>query len=215
MTDAGLKMRTQFFTSRGFAILDINYSGSTGYGRAYRTRLDGKWGLADVEDCVAAAQHLARSGRADRGRIAISGGSAGGYTTLMALATTRLFAAGSSHYGVSDLALLLEHTHKFESGYLHGLMGTSPRGWREVFAARSPLNRIERINAPVILFQGLDDRIVPPEQSRLICEKLRKRGLEVEYHEFAGEGHGFRRADTIIAVLEAELAFLRRVLKLG
>jgi dipeptidyl aminopeptidase/acylaminoacyl peptidase len=215
MTDAGLKMRVQFYTSRGFAVLDVNYSGSTGFGRAYRERLDGQWGIADVEDCAAAARHLARAGLADTGRIAISGGSAGGYTTLMALATTQAFAAGSSHYGVSDLALLLQHTHKFEQGYLHRLMGTSPKSWKKVFAQRSPINLIGGIKAPVILFQGLDDKVVPPEQSRLIVDKLRARGIDVQLHEFAGEGHGFRRAETIIAVLEAECAFLRRVLRLA
>jgi dipeptidyl aminopeptidase/acylaminoacyl peptidase len=214
MADRGLKLRTQFFTSRGFAVFDINYSGSTGFGRAYRHRLDGQWGLADVADCAAAASHLARTGLADASRIAISGGSAGGYTTLMALATTNIFAAGSSHYGVSDLRLLLEHTHKFESGYLHRLVGTTRHNWRKAFAARSPLNLIDGIRAPVILFQGLDDKIVPPEQSRLIVENLQERGIEVAYHEFAGEGHGFRKAETIIAVLEAELAFLQRVLGL-
>ena len=133
----------------------------------------------------------------------------------MALATTDAFAAGSSHYGVSDLALLLEHTHKFESGYLHRLMGTTPRSWKDVFAKRSPLNLIDGITAPVILFQGLDDKVVPPEQSRLIVAKLRARGIDVAYHEFAGEAHGFRKAETIIAVLDAELAFLQRVLKIG
>ena len=126
MTDAGLKLRVQFYTSRGFAVLDVNYAGSTGYGRAYRERLDGQWGIADVADCAAAARHLAQAGLADADRIAIAGGSAGGYTTLMALATTKAFAAGSSHYGISDLALLLAHTHKFESGYLHRLLGTTP-----------------------------------------------------------------------------------------
>jgi dipeptidyl aminopeptidase/acylaminoacyl peptidase len=215
MTDAGLKMRVQFYTSRGFAVFDVNYAGSTGYGRAYRQRLDGQWGIADVADCAAAARFFARRRLADPDRIAISGGSAGGYTTLMALATTKAFAAGSSHYGVSDLALLMQHTHKFESGYLHRLLGTTPAQWKEVCAERSPLNLIDGITAPVILFQGLDDRIVPPEQSRLIVEKLRARGIEVAYHEFPGEAHGFRKAETIIAVLEAELAFLQRVLKLG
>ena len=214
MTDAGLKMRTQFYTSRGFAVFDINYSGSTGFGRAYRQRLDGQWGIADVADCAAGAKYLARAGLADGARIAISGGSAGGYTTLMALATTSAFAAGSCHYGVSDLALLLAHTHKFESGYLHRLLGTKPGKWQQVFAARSPLNLIETINAPVILFQGLEDRVVPPEQSRRMVAKLRQRGVEVGYHEFAGEAHGFRRAETIIAVLAAELLFLQRVLNL-
>jgi len=133
----------------------------------------------------------------------------------MALATTDVFAAGSSHYGVSDLALLLQHTHKFEQGYLHRLMGTSPKSWKTVFAKRSPINLIDGIKAPVILFQGLDDKVVPPEQSRLIVEKLRRRGIDVAYHEFPGEAHGFRKAETIIAVLNAELAFLQRVLRLG
>ncbi len=214
MTDAGLKVRTQFYTSRGFAVLDVNYSGSTGYGRAYRQRLDGAWGIADVADCAAGARHLAKAGLADARRIAIAGGSAGGYTTLMALATTDAFAAGSSHYGISDLARLLAHTHKFESGYLHRLMGTTPTSWKKVFAERSPINLIDRIEAPVILFQGLDDKVVPPEQSRLIVEGLERRGVEVAYHEYAGEGHGFRRAETIIAVLEAEVAFLERALRL-
>jgi len=214
MTDAGLKMRTQFFTSRGFAVFDINYSGSTGFGRAYRERLDAAWGIADVADCAAAARHLARAGLADAKKIAISGGSAGGYTTLMALASTRAFAAVSCHYGVSDLALLLKHTHKFESGYLHRLMGTTPTHWQETFRARSPLNLIDAISAPVILFQGLDDKVVPPEQSRRMVRRLKQRGVEVAYHEFAGEGHGFRRAETIVAVLQAELDFLRRVLAL-
>jgi dipeptidyl aminopeptidase/acylaminoacyl peptidase len=214
MSDAGFKLRVQFYTSRGFAVLDVNYSGSTGYGRAYRQRLDGAWGIADVADCAAGARHLAKAGLADGSRMAIAGGSAGGYTTLMALATTDVFAAGSSHYGISDLALLLAHTHKFESGYLHRLMGTTPSNWKKVFTARSPINLIDGIRAPLILFQGLDDKVVPPEQSRLIADGLRKRGIEVACHEYAGEGHGFRRADTIIAVLEAELAFLQRALRL-
>ncbi len=215
MTDAGLKMRVQFYTSRGFAVFEVNYAGSTGYGRPYRQRLDGQWGIADVADCAAAARFLARHRLADKDRIAIAGGSAGGYTTLMALATTGAFAAGSSHYGVSDLGLLMQHTHKFESGYLHRLLGTTPGAWQEVCAERSPLNLIDGIAAPVILFQGLDDKVVPPEQSRLIAERLRARGIDVEYHEFEGEAHGFRRAETIVAVLEAELAFLQRVLQLG
>ena len=215
MTDAGLKVRLQFFTSRGFAVLDVNYSGSTGYGRAYRERLDGQWGIADVADCAAAARYLGKAGLADPGRIAIAGGSAGGYTTLMALATTDAFAAGSCHYGVSDLELLLAHTHKFESGYLHRLMGTTPGRFKQAFARRSPINLIDGIKAPVILFQGLDDKVVPPEQSRMIVTRLKSRGIDVAYHEFAGEGHGFRKAETIVAVLEAELAFLQRVLRLG
>jgi dipeptidyl aminopeptidase/acylaminoacyl peptidase len=215
MTDVSLKLRVQFYTSRGFAVFDVNYSGSTGYGRAYRRRLDGAWGIADVADCVAAARHLAGSGCADARRIAIAGGSAGGYTTLMALATSNVFAAGSSHYGIGDLKLLLAHTHKFEAGYLHRLLGTAHDRWQRVFAARSPLNLIGAITAPVILFQGLEDRIVPAEQSRRMAEALKARGIEVAYHAFAGEGHGFRRAETIAAVLEAELAFFTRTLRLG
>jgi dipeptidyl aminopeptidase/acylaminoacyl peptidase len=214
MTDAGLKMRTQFFTSRGFAVFDVNYSGSTGFGRAYRQRLDGQWGLADVADCAAAARHLARAGLADGSKIAISGGSAGGYTTLMALATTTAFAAGSCHYGVADLKGLLEHTHKFESGYLYRLLGRSPGRHRQVFRARSPLYLIDGIKAPVILFQGQDDKVVPPEQSRAMVARLRQQGVDVAYMEFAGEAHGFRRAETISAVLDAELTFLQRVLVL-
>src|SRR5262249_47565529 len=209
---SGCMSCTLSYTSRGFAVFDINYSGSPGFGRAYRQRLDGQWGIADVADCVAAARHLARTGLADGRRLAISGGSAGGYTTLMALAMSDVFAAGSCHYGVSDLSLLLAHTHKFESGYLHRLLGTTPGQWRPVFLARSPLSHIDQITAPVILFQGLEDKVVPPEQSRGIVAKLRQRGVDVAYHEFAGEAHGFRRAETIIAVLEAELAFLRRAL---
>jgi dipeptidyl aminopeptidase/acylaminoacyl peptidase len=215
MTDAGLKMRVQYYTSRGFAVLDVNYGGSTGFGRAYRERLDGRWGVVDVADCAAGARFLAREGLADARKIAIAGGSAGGYTTLMALATTDAFAAGASHYGISDLGLLMEHTHKFESGYLHRLLGTTPDRWKAACAERSPLSLIDGIKAPVILFQGLDDKVVPPEQSRLIVEKLKSRGIEVAYHEFPGEAHGFRKAETIIAVLEAELAFLQSVLKLG
>jgi len=213
MTDAGLKMRVQYYTSRGFAVLDVNYTGSTGFGRAYRERLDGRWGIADVADCAAGARFLARKGLADPGKIAIAGGSAGGYTTLMALATTGAFAAGCSHYGISDLGLLMEHTHKFESGYLHRLLGTTPAKWKAVCAERSPLNLIDGITAPVILFQGLDDKVVPPEQSRLIVDRLKARGVEVAYLEFPGEAHGFRKAETIVAVLEAELAFLQRVLR--
>jgi dipeptidyl aminopeptidase/acylaminoacyl peptidase len=215
MTDASLKMRVQFYTSRGFAVLDVNYSGSTGFGRAYRERLAGRWGIADVADCAAAARFLAREGLADPAKIAIAGGSAGGYTTLMALATTDAFAAGASHYGISNLGLLMEHTHKFESGYLHRLLGTTPAKWKAMCAERSPLNLIAGITAPVILFQGLDDKVVPPEQSRLIVDKLKARGIDVAYHEYFGEAHGFRKAETIVAVLEAELAFLQRVLRLG
>lgn len=215
MAGRGLSLRVQFYTSRGFAVLDVDYAGSSGYGRAYRERLDGQWGIADVADCVAGARHLAKQGLADPSRIAIAGGSAGGYTVLMALATTKAFAAGSSHYGISDLSLLLAHTHKFESGYLHRLMGTTPKTWKRTFKARSPLNLIGNISAPVILFQGLDDKVVPPEQSRLIAERLAENGITAELHEFSGEGHGFRRSETIRTVLETELAFLLRAMRIA
>ncbi|MFM9941559.1 MAG: S9 family peptidase [Hyphomicrobiaceae bacterium] len=207
-----LSPRIQFYTSRGFAVLDVDYAGSTGYGRKYRQRLEGQWGSADVADCAAGARFLARKGFADAKRIAIAGGSAGGYTVLMALATTDVFAAGSSHYGISDLSLLMEHTHKFESGYLHRLLGTTPKAWKKVCRERSPIQHVKAITAPVILFQGLEDKVVPPEQSRLIHDGLKARGIASALHEFAGEGHGFRRAETIIAVLDAELAFLLRTL---
>jgi dipeptidyl aminopeptidase/acylaminoacyl peptidase len=208
----GFSPRIQFYTSRGFTVIDVDYAGSSGYGRAYRQRLDGAWGIADVAGCVAAARHLGAAGLADPARIAIAGGSAGGYTVLMALATTDVFAAGSSHYGISDLALLLAHTHKFEAGYLHRLLGTRGNGWEGVFRARSPLALIERMRTPTVLFQGLDDKVVPPEQSRLIADGLRRRGVPVELHEFAGEAHGFRRAETVTAVLAAELDFFLRTL---
>ena len=212
MAERGLRLKIQFWTSRGFAVLDVDYAGSTGYGRAYRQRLDGNWGLADVGDLVAGADFLAGERLADPRKIAVSGGSAGGYSVLMALATTQRFAAASCYYGISDLALLLEHTHKFESGYLHGLLGTTPENWKKRFAERSPINLAGSIESPLIVFQGKDDKVVPPEQSRLIVEELTRRGRVVEYWEFEGEGHGFRRAKTIATSLERELAFFRRVL---
>ncbi len=206
----GLALRVQYYTSRGFAVLDVDYAGSTGYGRSYRERLDGQWGIADVADCAAGARFLASDGLADPTRIAIAGGSAGGYTVLMALATTKAFAAGSSHYGISDLSLLMEDTHKFESGYLHRLLGTTPKSWRKTCEARSPKNLVETMSAPLILFQGLDDKVVPPAQSRLIHESQKARGIATELYEFEGESHGFRQASTIETVAKAELAFLQR-----
>jgi dipeptidyl aminopeptidase/acylaminoacyl peptidase len=214
MAERGLRLKIQFWTSRGFAILDVDYAGSTGYGRRYRRRLDGKWGVRDVADLVAGANFLARERLADAERIAISGGSAGGYSVLMALATTTRFAAGSCYYGISNLELLLEHTHKFESGYLHNLLGTMPEHWRQRFAERSPIHLADRISSPLILFQGKDDKVVAPEQSRIIVEALTRRRRTVEYWEFEGEGHGFRRASTIATCLERELAFFQRVFEI-
>jgi dipeptidyl aminopeptidase/acylaminoacyl peptidase len=212
--DRGLKLKIQYWTSRGFAVLDVDYSGSTGYGRAYRRRLEGRWGVRDVADLVAAGDYLVREGLADAGKLAISGGSAGGYSVLMTLAHSQRFAAGSCYYGISDLALLLAHTHKFESGYLHRLLGTTPDDWQATFAARSPIVLADRISAPLIVFQGKDDKVVPPEQSQLIVERLMRNHVLVEYWEFDAEGHGFRRAGTIATALERELAFFTRVMRL-
>jgi dipeptidyl aminopeptidase/acylaminoacyl peptidase len=201
-----LDLRTQFWTSRGFAVVDVNYGGSTGYGRAYRELLRGQWGVVDLEDCTEAALHLARTGAADESRLAIRGGSAGGYTTLCALCFTDAFHAGASYYGVADIEALFGDTHKFESQYEYALV--PPEKARE----RSPIHYVDRISAPVILFQGLDDPVVPPAQSERIAAALAERGIQHELHEYEGESHGFRKAETIIHSLQAELAFYGRVL---
>lgn len=198
-----------YWTSRGIGVLDVNYSGSTGYGRVYRERLDGQWGVADVDDVIAAAQGLADAGRADPARIAIRGGSAGGWTVLSALVRGGAFAAGISRYGVADLRMLASDTHDFEKFYLDGLVGPLPEA-EAVYIERSPLTHADRIGVPVLLEQGSDDRVVPPAQSQVIRDALAARGIPHEYLEFEAEGHGFRRAETIIASLEAELAFLGR-----
>ena len=205
-----LSPATQFWTSRGFAVLDVDYRGSTGYGRAYRERLYGEWGVADVEDCVAGAAHLADTGRADASRLAIRGGSAGGYTTLAALTFHDVFGAGASYYGICDLEVLAADTHKFEARYLDRLVGDWP-AQMEVYRARSPLHHASRLGCPIIFFQGLDDRIVPPNQAELMVDALDRRGLPVACLMFEGEGHGFRGADTIRRCLEAELLFYARV----
>jgi dipeptidyl aminopeptidase/acylaminoacyl peptidase len=201
-----LDLRTQFWTSRGFAVVDVNYGGSTGYGREYRELLRGQWGVVDLEDCTEAALHLAHEALVDLDRLAIRGGSAGGYTTLCALCFTDAFHVGASYYGVADVEALFADTHKFESHYEYQLI--PPDNARE----RSPIHHVERISAPVILFQGLDDPVVPPAQSRRIAEALAARGIEYELHEYEGESHGFRKAETIIDSLEAELRFYGRVL---
>ncbi len=203
----GLKPRTLFFTSRGFAWLDLDYAGSTGYGRAYRERLKGNWGIADVEDTITAARFVAEVGIADPGAIFVTGGSAGGYTVLMAIATANVFRGAASYYGVCDLAALQKTTHKFEQGYQQALLGVSLEENGAVYRERSPIQHIERISTPLILFQGAEDNVVPKDQSIAIAEALRAKGVPVEYHEFAGEGHGFRQADTIRNCLERELAF--------
>ena len=203
----GLKPRTLFFTSRGFSWLDLDYAGSTGYGRAYRERLKGNWGIADVEDTIAAARFAAGAGIADAGAIFVTGGSAGGYTVLMAIATENVFRGAASYYGVCDLIALQKTTHKFEQGYQQALLGASLEENEAVYRERSPIQHIERISTPLILFQGADDNVVPKSQSIAVAEALRAKGVAVEYHEFAGEGHGFRQADTIRTCLERELAF--------
>jgi len=194
-------------TTRGIAVVDVNYGGSTGYGRAYRQRLNGQWGVVDVADCVSAAAHLVARGQADPDRLIIRGNSAGGYTTLAALVfRPGVFKAGASYYGISDLEAMARDTHKFESRYLDRLVGPYPEA-REIYRARSPIHFVDRLSCPLILFQGLEDQVVPPNQSSMMAEAVRANGLPVAYLTFAGEQHGFRKADTIIRSLEAELAF--------
>jgi dipeptidyl aminopeptidase/acylaminoacyl peptidase len=205
-----LDFAVQYWTSRGFAVVDVDYGGSAGYGRAYWERLDGTWGIVDVRDCALAARHLADRGLADAERMAIRGGSAGGYTTLAVLAFRDDFAAGASLFGVADLRLLAEHTHKFESRYLDRLVGPLPEA-AELYEERSPIHHVDRISCPIILFQGLDDRVVPPDQASMMAAALRERGIPVAHIEFEGEGHGFRRAENQVRVLEAELSFYGQV----
>jgi len=200
----------QYWTSRGVAVLDVNYGGSSGYGRAYRERLRHRWGIVDVADCAAGAVAMAEQGRADRDRLAVLGGSAGGYTTLRALTTTDVFRAGISLYGVADLERLALDTHKFESRYLDGLIGPYPAA-AEVYRDRSPISHLDRLNAPILLLQGADDKVVPPNQAEAMAAAARARGLPVALIVFPGEGHGFRRAETIRASLQAQLAFLGRI----
>jgi dipeptidyl aminopeptidase/acylaminoacyl peptidase len=205
--------KIQFWTTRGFAVLDVNYRGSTGFGRAYRERLYRCWGVADVEDCVAGVRYLAGRGLADATAAFISGGSAGGFTVLSALAFTAAFRGGASYYGVGDLDGLFETTHKFESRYGHWLFGPQQDpATRRLIEQRSPLRHAHRIRCPVIFFQGGEDRIVPPDQSRQMYAALRANGVPTAYLEFPEEGHGFRRAENVTAALEAELAFYCRVL---
>ncbi|MHB1006900.1 MAG: dipeptidyl-peptidase 5 [Chloroflexota bacterium] len=209
-TGTALRLNTQFWTSRGFAVLDVNYGGSTGYGRAYRERLDGQWGIVDVDDCVNGAKYLAEQGLVDSERLAITGGSAGGYTTLAALTFRDIFRAGSSHYGVSDLEALARDTHKFESRYLDRLVGPYPAR-RDIYVERSPINFVDRLATPTIFFQGLEDKVVPPDQAERMVGALRAKGVPVAYLPFPGEQHGFRKADNIKRALDAELYFYGRI----
>ncbi|MGH8326179.1 MAG: S9 family peptidase, partial [Steroidobacteraceae bacterium] len=200
----------QFWTTRGFAFLDVNHGGSTGFGRAYRERLNGEWGVVDVEDVIAAVRYLVQQRHVDSDRIAIRGGSAGGFTVLAALAFHDVFKAGANYYGVSDLEMLARDTHKFESRYLDRLVAPLPAG-RAIYEARAPVKHLGGFKAPLITFQGAEDKVVPPEQSRAIVCALREKGVLVEYVEFEGEQHGFRKADSIVRSLEAELDFYLRV----
>jgi len=207
---AALDPRIQYWTSRGFAVADVNYGGSTGHGRAYRDLLAGQWGVVDVEDCVAVAEALAADGRVDGDRLAISGGSAGGYTVLAALAFHDTFSAGASHYGIGDLEALARDTHKFESQYTDWLVGPLPEA-RALYRERSPVHHVEQLSCPVVFFQGLEDKVVPPNQAEAMVAALAARGLAHAYVPFEGEQHGFRRAENIRTALDGELYFYSRI----
>lgn len=209
-TSAEFDVRKQFWTSRGFALLDINYRGSTGFGRSYREKLAGQWGVADVADCVFGVDHLVNLGWVDKNHVAIRGGSAGGYTVLAALAFTDRFGAGASYYGIGDLEMLAGDTHKFEARYMDGLVGPYPE-CKSLYRSRSPIHSIDSINCPVILFQGLDDKVVPPNQAEDMVNALKQKGIPVAYMPFEGEGHGFRKSDNLRLALEAEWQFYGRV----
>ncbi len=209
--NAQLDMEKVFFTSRGIGVIDVNYGGSTGYGRAYRQRLNGQWGVVDVADSVAAAQALADQGRADRSRLAIRGGSAGGWTTLAALTRTDAFAAGTSYFGVAELLRFVVDTHDFESRYIDSMVGPLPEA-RALYEERAPLNHVDELSCPVLLLQGLEDKVVPPSQAEMFRDALVRKGIPHAYLAFAGEQHGFRRAETVVAALEAELSFYGQVL---
>ena len=209
-TNMGFNLGVQFWTSRGFAFLDVDYGGSTGYGRAYRKRLWGNWGMVDVDDAINAAKYLVERGLADETRTIIRGGSAGGFTTFAALAFRGYFKAGSSHFGISDLEVFHKETHKYESHYCETLIGPYP-DLRDLYIERSPINKIDAITVPLILLQGLDDKVVPPNQSQIVVDALLDNGIPVAYIEFEGEAHGFRKLETNVVAHEAELAFFAKV----
>ncbi len=206
-----LQLGIQYWTSRGIAVVDVNYRGSTGYGTAYREALRGLWGVSDVDDCVAAARHLVQTGEVDGDRLIIRGSSAGGYTTLCALAFHKVFAAGASRYGIADLAALATDTHKFEARYMDSLVGLYPEE-AEVYEARSPIHFVDDFDAPMIVLQGSEDVVVPPNQAEMIVAALEQRSIPVAYLLFEGEQHGFRQADNIVGALEAELSFFAQIL---
>lgn len=207
-----LSLSIQFWTSRGFAVLDVNYGGSTGYGRQYRERLNRKWGIVDVDDCVNGARYLAERGEVDGNRLIITGGSAGGYTTLGALTFRKVFKAGASHFGISNLESMARDTHKYESQYLTGLLGPYPER-KDIYFDRSPINFPERLSCPVIFFQGLEDKVVPPDQAETMVDAIRAKRIPVSYVAFAGEQHGFRQARNIKRALDGELYFYSKVFK--
>lgn len=209
-TSSTLNLRTQYWTSRGFAVADVNYGGSTGYGREYRKRLNCQWGVVDVDGCVNCARYLVDRAEVDAKRTIIRGGSAGGYTTLAALTFRDLFKAGASYYGVSDLEALAKDTHKFESRYLDSIVGPYPAR-RDIYLERSPINSVQRLSCPVIFFQGSEDRVVPPNQAEKMVNALREKGVPVAYILFEGEQHGFRKAENIKRALDGELYFYSRI----
>jgi dipeptidyl aminopeptidase/acylaminoacyl peptidase len=209
-TSSEFNLKIQYWTSRGFAVLDVNYGGSTGYGRAYRERLKGQWGIVDVDDCANGAKFLADQGKVDGDRLVIAGGSAGGYTTLCALTFRDVFKAGASYYGVSDLEGLATDTHKFESRYLDSIIGPYPEA-KDLYRARSPIHAVDQLSCPVIFFQGDEDKVVPPNQAELMVDALKLKGLPVAYVLYPGEQHGFRKAENIKRTLDGEFYFYSRV----
>ncbi len=208
--DTGLDLKLQYWTSRGFAVLDVNYRGSTGYGTPYRRSLEGNWGIADVDDCIAGAVHLVSEGLVDGNRLAIRGWSASGFTTLAALAFHDVFHAGASHYGISDLEAMTRETHKFESRYLDALLGPYPES-KDLYRQRSPIHAVDQLRCPLILFQGEEDKVVPPNQAQMMFDAVNEKGIAVALVMFEGEQHGFRNAVNIRRSLEAELYFLSQV----
>jgi dipeptidyl aminopeptidase/acylaminoacyl peptidase len=205
-TSPAFTLGRQFWTSRGFALVDVNYRGSTGYGRAYRNALRENWGIVDTDDCIAAAHYLADRGLVDEDRMAIRGGSAGGYTTLCALTFHDEFATGASYFGVADIGALAEETHKFESRYMDSMVGPYPEA-AQLYRDRSPAYHTEKLTRPMVILQGLDDEVVPPDQAEMMIEALGRKGIPYSYLAFEGEGHGFRKAENIERSAEAELFF--------
>ncbi|AFY70598.1 peptidase S9, prolyl oligopeptidase active site region [Thalassoporum mexicanum PCC 7367] len=209
-TSNALSLKIQYWTSRGFAVLDVNYGGSTGYGRKYRQRLNGKWGIVDIDDCINGAKYLADRQLVDPERMAIVGGSSGGYTTLAALTFRDVFKAGAVYYGVSDLEILAKETHKFESRYLDSIVGAYPEQ-KAIYEARSPIHHVDQLACPVIFFQGAEDKITPPNQTEMMVTAIKQKGIPVAYVLYEGEQHGFRQAANIKRTLEAELYFYSQV----